>query len=135
MGIAPHGVITFISPLYTGNMSDVEITRVSGILSLLDPGDSVMADKGFVIRKDLEKIHCSMNIPHFLCENRQFDANEIAETETIAGLRVHVERIMRRVKENCIFSSNIPVTLLCASRILDQNILSPQSPLQYCWTF
>ena len=93
-------------------MSDVEITRVSGLLILLDPGDSVMADKGFVIRKDLEKIHCSLNIPPFLCENRQFDASEITETETIARLRIHVERIMRRVKENRIFSSNIPLSLV-----------------------
>ena len=93
-------------------MSDVEITRVSGLLSLLDPGDSVMADKRFVIRKDLERIHCSLNIPPFLCENRKFDASEIAETETIARLRIHVERIMRRVKENRIFSSSIPLSLV-----------------------
>ena len=32
-------------------------------------------------------------------------------------------------------SKNDQVSLLCPSRILDQNILSPQSPLQYRWTF
>ena len=44
MGIAPHGAITFLSALYTGSISDKEITRVSGILDLLEPGDTVMAD-------------------------------------------------------------------------------------------
>ena len=53
LGIAPHGAVTFVSPLYTGCMSDVEITKLSGLLDLLEPGDSVMADKGFTIRKSL----------------------------------------------------------------------------------
>jgi len=46
LGISPHGVITFIS----GCMADVEITKLSGILDLLEENDSVMADKGFTIR-------------------------------------------------------------------------------------
>jgi len=55
LGISPHGVITFISPLYTGCMSDVEITNLSGTLDLLEENDSVMADKGFTIRKLLSE--------------------------------------------------------------------------------
>jgi len=53
LGILPHGVITFISPLYTGCMSDVEITKLSNILDHLEENDRVMADKGFIIRKPL----------------------------------------------------------------------------------
>ena len=49
VGIAPHGAITFVSALHTRSISDEEITRVSGILDLLEPGDTVMADKGFDI--------------------------------------------------------------------------------------
>ena len=50
LGIAPHGAITFISSLYTGCMSDVEIAKLSGLLDLLEPGDDVMADKGFLFK-------------------------------------------------------------------------------------
>ena len=39
IGIAPHGAVTFVSSLYTGCMSDVEITKLSGILDLLEPED------------------------------------------------------------------------------------------------
>lgn len=112
IGIAPHGAITFISPLYTGNMSDVEITRTSGLLNLLQPGDSIMADKGFVLKKDLEKRQVGLNIPPFLRQNAQFDSSEIQETETIARLRIHVERIMKRIKENRIFATNMPLSLV-----------------------
>ena len=45
---APQGAVTFICNLYTGNMSDAEITRLPGLLDLIENGDSVMADKGFI---------------------------------------------------------------------------------------
>ena len=41
------GTVSFVSALYTGSISDKEITRCCGILDLLEPDDSVMADKGF----------------------------------------------------------------------------------------
>lgn len=48
VGISPHGAVSFLSGLYTGAISDKEITRCCGILDLIE-GDSVMADKGFNI--------------------------------------------------------------------------------------
>uniref|UniRef100_A0A8C6UDS4 THAP-type domain-containing protein n=1 Tax=Neogobius melanostomus TaxID=47308 RepID=A0A8C6UDS4_9GOBI len=38
IGVAPCGLVTFVSPLYTGCISDKEITRISGILRLVEPG-------------------------------------------------------------------------------------------------
>lgn len=49
VGISPTGACIFVSRLYTGGISDQEITRCSGILDLVKPGDAVMADKGFDI--------------------------------------------------------------------------------------
>ena len=53
VGISPDGAVTFVSSLYPGCISDKELTRRSGILDLLEPGDSVMADRGFEIEEDL----------------------------------------------------------------------------------
>ena len=44
VGISPAGAITFISDLYAGSISDKKLTQISGILELLERGDSVMAD-------------------------------------------------------------------------------------------
>ncbi len=44
--ISPDGAITFVSPLFPGSISDKALTRESGILDLLDSGDSVMVDQG-----------------------------------------------------------------------------------------
>ena len=61
IGIAPHGAITFISSLFTGAISDKEITRCSGIIDLLEPNDSVMADKGFEIEGMLRERRVGLN--------------------------------------------------------------------------
>ncbi len=49
LGVAPHGAVTFISPLYAGSISDKQIMRESGILSLLRPGMAIMVDRGFFV--------------------------------------------------------------------------------------
>ena len=111
LGIAPHGAITFISSLYTGCMSDVEITRLCGLLDLLEPGDDVMADKGFTLRKILAERGVTLNIPEFLSSKRQFTISEIEHTEQVAKLRIHIERMNRRIKENHLFDTQIPLSL------------------------
>ena len=111
VGIAPSGVVTFVSSLYTGCISDKHITLVSEILDLLESGDQVMADKGFLIQDLLEKKGCSLVIPHFLKQKGQFSKVEIEENEKIANLRVHVERAIRRFKEFHIFDAAIPLNL------------------------
>ena len=58
--------VSFVSTLYSGCISDKHITRVSGILDLLEPGDQVMADKGFTIEDLLAEKKCSLVIPNFL---------------------------------------------------------------------
>ena len=65
VGISPSGAITFISQLYTGNISDKEIVERTGMLDLpFNEGDSVMPDKGFTI-SDILPLGVSLNIPPF----------------------------------------------------------------------
>ncbi|XP_009304950.3 uncharacterized protein isoform X1 [Danio rerio] len=110
LGVAPCGAVTFISRLYTGSISDKEITRRSGILSLLEPGDEVMADKGFTIGDMITNVGATLIIPPFK-RDRQFSKTDCQKTQTIARLRILVERVIRRVKENHIFDSAIPLSL------------------------
>lgn len=112
IGIAPSGHVTFISSLYTGGMSDVEITQSCGLFTLLEEGDSVMADKGFTIYKQLEKLSVGLNIPPFLQGGRQFSPVEVSETQQIAAVRIHVERAIERIKRYDIFNTAIPLSLL-----------------------
>ena len=100
IGVSPSGSITFVSELYDGSISNKEIMRKSGILDkeLWSPGDSVMADRGFTIESDLKELKVNLNIPSFLSGRTQLTAAEVKEGETIASVRIHVERAIQRVK-------------------------------------
>ena len=65
VGISPNGAITFVSDLYAGKLLDRKITKDSGIYDFLEPGDSIMADRGFTLEDDLPK-GIPVNIPPFL---------------------------------------------------------------------
>ncbi|XP_016403894.1 uncharacterized protein LOC107737010 [Sinocyclocheilus rhinocerous] len=114
IGITPFGTVSFVSNLYTGSISDKEITKESGILKLLEPGDEVMADKGFLIKDLLADINVSLVTPAFTGPSGQFSKYEITHTQEIARLRIHVERAIRRIKEYHIFDGVLPLSL-CGS--------------------
>ncbi|XP_022183292.1 uncharacterized protein LOC111042882 [Myzus persicae] len=96
IGIAPNGVVTFVSKLFPGSTSDKVITLKSGLLEQLVPGDLILADKGFLIR-DILPPGVSLNIPPFL-DTPQFTPDQVVQTETIAKARIHIERAIQRIK-------------------------------------
>ncbi|XP_031331506.1 uncharacterized protein LOC116162110 [Photinus pyralis] len=49
VGVAPNGVITYLSSLYPASTSDKKIVQHYGVLEQLEPGDLILADKGFLI--------------------------------------------------------------------------------------
>ncbi|XP_064475789.1 uncharacterized protein LOC135389660 [Ornithodoros turicata] len=111
IGVSPDGFVTFVSALYTGSISDVELVKRSGFLEMpFNEGDSVMADKGFRIRDLLSPLGVGLNIPPFLSQGH-LTTSEVAETQSIASLRIHVERSIRRVKSFYIFDRAIPISL------------------------
>ena len=97
VGVSPNGSVSFISPLYGGRISDKELTKRSGLLSRLEPGDTVMADRGFDIASQLPE-GTGLNIPPFLGSRDQLENEEVVETRRIASVRIHVERAMERIK-------------------------------------
>eukprot|EP00794_Sanderia_malayensis_P004476 gene4476-biopygen3643 len=98
VGITPTGAITFVSKHWSGRVSDKEITSKSGILSFLEPGDNVMADRGFDIA-DILPDGVTLNIPPFKGNRPQLTPKESEETARIAAVRIHVERAIGREKQ------------------------------------
>ena len=84
LGISPDGTFTFVSHLYEGSISDVSLVEQCWLLSGLERGDSVMADKGFEIQHLLTGLGVRLNIPPFRQGQRQFTPDEV-----------------RRQKKNC----------------------------------
>lgn len=84
---------------------------MSGFLDLLEEGDVVMADKGFLIQDLLNEKKCTLIMPHFLSQNVQFTTEEAKNNKIISNLRVHIERANRRFKEFHLFDAPLPLTL------------------------
>ena len=99
VGIAPSGEFTFISKAYGGRVTDTQLTVNSGILNHLEPGDVVLADKGFPqIEPDLNNRGAFLVMPPFKRGDRQFSESENSEGYKCSALRIHVERAIRRLK-------------------------------------
>ena len=71
VSISPSGVVTLVSDLFPGSISDKEIVRRSGLLRLLEVGYSIMVDRSFDIEDDIAPLGVRVNIPPFLKGKQQ----------------------------------------------------------------
>ena len=84
IGIAPQGVIAFVSESWGGRVSDKYLTEHCGILRKSLPGDVILADRGFDIADSVGAVKARLNIPAFTKGKNQLSALEIEETRTFA---------------------------------------------------
>ena len=115
IGISPAGVVTFVSDLYSGSISDKQITKLSGLVNLCEEGDAIMADKGFLISDLTTPKGVNLIIPPFKRKRQQLSKREVIETRKIANLRIHVERQMERIKNFRILQGIMPITMAAQS--------------------
>ncbi|XP_031334451.1 uncharacterized protein LOC116164410, partial [Photinus pyralis] len=96
----PDGFINFVSDGYGGRISDSLLVKTCGYLSLVPSGCSVMADRGFKdIGKDLHEQNCCLVRPPSVLSSAKPTKIEVMESKRIASLRIHIERVIRRVRE------------------------------------
>ena len=98
VAITPNGAISWVSPCYGGRTSDVHIVRNSGFLDLLEPYDTIMADRGFKIKSDLLMKRCFLAIPPSAARGTQMTQPDIRTTNRVANVRIFVEKAIARVK-------------------------------------
>ena len=110
----PNGAVCYISPLYVGSISDVELTRVSGFIQKLEGRGRIsrMADQGLTIKDMLHKIGVDLNIPPFLEGQKQLPAEEVKKGRQIASVRIHVECPISRIKNFSILKGTSPLSMM-----------------------
>jgi hypothetical protein len=69
-----------------------------------------MADKGFTIQEELNKLGLVLNIPPFSSCSSQMSSSDTNLTQKIAKHRVHVERVIAKVKTYKLLSHKIPTS-------------------------
>lgn len=98
IGITPSGAISFVSDKYEWAVYDKEFFKKSKISDKINPGDLVMVDRGFNIRDILLQKGAYIVIPPFVGNRTNLSQEEEAQTRVIAKLRIHVERVIERIK-------------------------------------
>ena len=100
VGLAPNLCVNYVSKGYGGRASDRKITLESPeLLSALTPGSAVMSDRGFNLSEELKELGVELIIPDFKGRDRsQLTRGECESSENIAKARIHVERIIQRIR-------------------------------------
>ncbi|XP_011702390.1 PREDICTED: uncharacterized protein LOC105458621 [Wasmannia auropunctata] len=111
-GVSPAGNITFVSKSYGGQATDSSIFQQSDLIHLLEPGDAIMVDRGFLIDEVCQINRWKCVRPPFLKDKNQFSKEESILTAKIAKARVHVERSNQCIKTFKILGSVMPVALV-----------------------
>ena len=65
IAITPTGGTCFVSDLFAGSIDDVRIFEESGILNFINPGDTIMVDRGFTVQHLLAPKQATVYIPPF----------------------------------------------------------------------
>ncbi|CAN7986214.1 unnamed protein product [Ixodes hexagonus] len=112
IGVTPCGAVSFISKAWAGRVSDKKLTQKSGLLDKLESGDTVLADRGFLIREDIGRVGATLVVPAFTRGKRQLPAQEVETARQMSKIRIHVERAIGRIKVFRILQDRLPITLL-----------------------
>lgn len=96
----PNGLINYISHGFGGRTSDVAIVENCNFLDGLPQETYILADRGF---KHLEQILHEKGMkllrPPSVSAGTKLSKSEVRQTKIIASLRIHVERVIRRLRE------------------------------------
>ena len=111
-GIAPSGAFTYISKSWRGRVSDKPITVEDGLLEKLDPGDLVLAYRGFMVAEELGVRGIKLVTPAFTKGKKQLSRKDVEKSRQLSRFRIHVERAIRRLKTYKIMSTKMPISLL-----------------------
>lgn len=108
VGTTPAGLVSYLSPAYGGSTSDRQIIERSGLPSMCDSHDSVMADKGFNVQDLFVANGVSVNIPTFFKKKNRLTSSQVLADRKIASKRVHIERVIGLMKTYKILTSPLP---------------------------
>ncbi|KAK9870466.1 hypothetical protein WA026_008025 [Henosepilachna vigintioctopunctata] len=96
----PNGLINFVSSGFGGRASDIIVLENCKFLETLEPGTVVLADRGL---KHVEQMLAEEGIkllrPPSVTTGSKLSKDVVRQTKVRASLRIHVERVIRRIRE------------------------------------
>ena len=112
IAINPNGAACFVSDIFEGSISDVDIFEQFGILQHVNLKDSFLVDKRFTVLHLLLPKQATIFITPFLGKREKFTKEGVMLTKRIAKARIHVERFNERLKKFRLLDRIIPLSLV-----------------------
>lgn len=79
----------------------------------MEPGDVILADRGFTIHEDFIAYGAKLIIPAFTRGKGQLSQREVETSQQLSRVRIHVERVIGLMKNKyTILKGPLPVQLL-----------------------
>lgn len=132
-GITPGGLISYFTKPYGGRLLDTELFEQSDLIKLLEPGDAVMTDRGFLIDELCTRNKWKLTRPPLTKDQKQLSKSEAILTSKIANARVHVQRTNHQIKAFAVLGGTmsaelVPVlheifTVVCATVNLSSSVV------------
>ena len=107
IGITPQGSISFISKEWGGRVSDQHLTEKCGLLDNLNPGDLILADRGFNIHEAAGMFCAEVKISPFTKGKKQLSPGEIDRSHQLSCVRIHVERVIGTYSQTDVYHPRI----------------------------
>lgn len=111
--VSPDGTIIGVSKVFGGRASDKHIFMESKVLERCEKENAVMCDKGYDIDDECAKENVQLHRPPFFFKGKQqFEPHEVVLGRRIARARVHVERVIQRIRLFRIMADQLDWSLL-----------------------
>ena len=110
--------VSLIWPCNVGRTSDVLIIRGSRFLELLDPYNTVMADRGFKKNSELALRRCYLAIHPSTAKRTQMIASDVSTARKVASIRIFVQKPIAWIKWFRTLSTELSVLLLVDDMVI-----------------
>ncbi|XP_026736463.1 uncharacterized protein LOC113500018 [Trichoplusia ni] len=119
----PNGLVNYISPGFGGRTTDTCLVESCDFVQTLKSGMFVMADRGFKhVEQYLKKAGITLVRPPSVETGVKMSKTEAKLTKQVASLRIHIERVIRRLREFCMLKPHACINFKYV-KILDEIII------------
>lgn len=135
VSVTLDGLINFVSKGYGGRTSDMKLLQDCNYIDCLPEGCDVMADRGFKqIDGSLMQKKCKLIRQPSVEASTKITKDDVILTRRIASLRIHIERLIRRIGEFYVLGPHATtdtrmVNKLDSVMIIACAIINLQSPI------
>ena len=95
---------------WDGRVSEKQITKKSSFFNKISTSDCIPTDPDFNIKDELSALGGALKIPSFTKRTKQLSGGEVDTSRQHISVRIHVERVIGRIKKSRRLQTTLPST-------------------------